>query len=134
VPFAIAARLLHPDQKVLVINGDGSFGLNGFEFDTAVRFDLPIVSIVGNDAGWGQIRSPQMMMYGEERAVATALAPTRYDQVVRALGGYGECVERPEDIRPALARAFASGLPACVNVMLDPKGLESVQAGKAYVF
>jgi acetolactate synthase-1/2/3 large subunit len=72
VPFAIAAQNLYPDKKVLVINGDGSFGLNGFEFDTAVRFGLPIVSIVGNDAGWGQIRGPQQQMVGKERAVATS--------------------------------------------------------------
>lgn len=130
-PFALAAKLLHPEAKVLVINGDGAFGLNGFEMDTALRHHLPIVSIVGNDQGWGQIRGPQRQLYGRE--VATSLGKTRYDRVVEALGGYGELVERPEDIRPALERAFASGVPACVNVMLDPDGLASVQAGKAYV-
>jgi acetolactate synthase-1/2/3 large subunit len=132
-PFAIAAQHLYPDRRVLVINGDGSFGLNGFEFDTAVRFNLPIVSIVGNDAGWGQIRGPQVMMVGRERAVATSLAPTRYDKVVEALGGYGEYVEAPEDIGPALQRAFKSGRPACVNVALDPEGMVKTGASTPYI-
>lgn len=132
-PFAIAASHLFPDKKVLIINGDGSFGLNGFEFDTAVRFNLPIVSIVGNDAAWGQIRNPQITMVGKERAVATALAPTRYDRVVEALGGYGEHVMAPDAIGPALARAFASGKPSCVNVDLDPQGMAKTGASIPYI-
>jgi len=132
-PFAIAAQRLYPDRRVLILSGDGSFGLNGFEFDTAARFGLPIVAIVGNDAGWGQIRGPQVQMVGAERAIATSLAPTRYDRVVEALGGYGELVERPEGIVPALERAFASGLPACVNVMLDPGGMGKTGASSPYI-
>ena len=93
---------------MLIISGDGSFGLNGFEFDTAVRFGLPIVAIVGNDAGWGQIRGPQITMMGKDRAIATSLAPTRYDKIVEAMGGYGELVENPDNIGPALERAFAN--------------------------
>ena len=133
VPFAVAASHLFPNRKVLILNGDGSFGLNGFEFDTAVRFDLPVVSIVGNDAGWGQIRGPQITMVGEERAIATALAPTRYDRVVEALGGYGENVTEPDEIGPALARAFASGKPACINVDLDPRGMAKTNASTPYI-
>ncbi len=133
IPFAIAAKHLFPQKRVLVINGDGAFGLNGFEFDTAVRFNLPIVSIVGNDAGWGQIRLPVQKMMGEARAFATGLALTRYEKVVEALGGYGEFVEQPDDIQPALERAFASGLPACVNVVLDPKGLLKTGASTPYI-
>jgi acetolactate synthase-1/2/3 large subunit len=132
-PFAIAAQHLYPDKRVLIINGDGSFGLNGFEFDTAVRFDLPIVSIVGNDAGWGQIRGPQKSTVGEQRAVATSLAPTRYDRVVEALGGYGQHVERPEALGDALARAFANGKPACINVALDPEGMAKTGASSPYI-
>jgi acetolactate synthase-1/2/3 large subunit len=132
-PFAIAAQHLYPETRVLIINGDGSFGLNGFEFDTAVRFNLPIVSIVGNDAGWGQIRGPQVMMVGRERAVATSLAPTHYEKVVEALGGYGEYVTEPAEIRPALERAFASGRPACVNVALDPEGMVKTGASTPYI-
>jgi acetolactate synthase-1/2/3 large subunit len=132
-PFAVAAQHLYPDRRVLILSGDGSFGLNGFEFDTAVRFGLPIVAIVGNDAGWGQIRGPQVQMVGAERAIATSLAPTRYDRVVEALGGYGELVEEPGDIVPALERAFASGKPACVNVMLDPAGMGKTGASSPYI-
>ncbi len=132
-PFALAAKHLYPEKKVLIISGDGSFGLNGFEFDTAVRFNLPIVAIVGNDAGWGQIRGPQIQMMGEERAVATSLAPTHYEKVVEALGGYGEFVEQPDEIVPALERAFASGKPACINVMIDPKGMAKTGASTPYI-
>lgn len=120
LPFAIAAQLAHPDKRVLVLFGDGAFGFNGFEFDTAVRFGLPIMSVVANDAAWSQIRRPQIEMWGEARAVATALAPTRYDRVVEAFGGYGEQVERPEEIRPALERMAAAGKPACLNVRTQP--------------
>lgn len=133
IPFAIAAQRLYPDKRVLVINGDGAFGLNGFEFDTAVRFNLPIVSIVGNDAGWGNIRVIQQQMLGEERAIATSLATTRYDRIVEAMGGYGEFIEKPEGIRGALERAFASGKPACINVSLDPKGLVKTAPNMAYM-
>lgn len=132
-PFAIAAKHLYPEKKVLLINGDGAFGLNGFEFDTAVRFNLPIVSIVGNDAGWGNIRVIQKSMLGPERTFATSLAPTRYDKIVEAMGGHGEYVENPADIRPALERAFASGKPACVNVTLDPEGLAKTAPNMAYI-
>ena len=120
-PFAIAAKLLHPDRPVFVIQGDGSFGLNGFDFETALRFKLPMVCVVGNDAAWGQIRLPQVQMFGEDKSPGTLLAPTRYDKVVEALGGYGELVTDPAQIRAALQRAVASGTVACVNVMLDPE-------------
>jgi acetolactate synthase-1/2/3 large subunit len=116
-PFALAAQKTFPDRKVLVIFGDGSFGLNGFEFDTAVRFNLPIVGIVGNDAAWGQMMRPQGAFYGEH--VAVYLNQTRYDQIVEAMGGHGEFVEKPDEIQPALERAFASGKPALVNVALE---------------
>ena len=120
-PFAIAAKLLAPERPVCVIQGDGAFGLNGMDFDTALRFGLPMVVVVGNDAAWGQIRVPQRGMYGDDHAVATALAPTRYDRVVEALGGRGEHVEDPRDLVPALERAFASGTVYCVDVAIDPE-------------
>jgi acetolactate synthase-1/2/3 large subunit len=117
--FAMAAQLARPGKRVLMIYGDGSFGLNGMEFESMVRQNLPIVAIVGNDGAWGQIKHPQKAMVGH--TTAAELAPgIRYDKMVEALGGHGELVERPADIRPALERAFASGLPACVNVLLDP--------------
>jgi thiamine pyrophosphate-dependent acetolactate synthase large subunit-like protein len=117
--FAIAAQLARPGEKTLLINGDGAFGLNGMEFESMVRQKLPIVSIIGNDGAWGQIKHPQKAIIGHTTAAELSQS-TRYDKMVEALGGYGETVERPEDIRPALERAFASGLPSCINVLLDP--------------
>ena len=118
--FAMAAQIARPGQKVLIVHGDGAFGLNGMEFESMVRQKLPVVSIIGNDGAWGQIKHPQRAIIGH--TTAAELTPgTRYDKMVEALGGYGELVERAEDIRPALERAFASGLPACVNVLIDPE-------------
>jgi len=118
--FAMAAQLARPGKKVLILHGDGAFGLNGMEFESMVRQKLPVVSVIGNDGAWGQIKHPQKAIIGH--ATAAELSPgIRYDRVVEALGGYGELVERPEDIRPAIERAFASGLPACVNVLIDPE-------------
>ena len=117
VPTALAAKLAYPESRVIVVTGDGSFGFNGMEFDTAVRHKLNIVAILGNDSAWGIDRQIQLGLYG--RPVATDLLQTRYDKMVESLGGYGEFVERPEDLRPALKRAFASGRPALLNVVVQ---------------
>jgi len=127
-PFAIAAKLAAPDRRVCVIQGDGAFGLNGFDYETAVRFKLPMVVVVGNDAAWGQILIPQRSMYGEDRSPATRLAPTRYDRVVDAFGGKGEHVDDPADLVPALERAFASGTVYCVDVAIDPEAAAAAGA------
>jgi len=116
MPFAMAAKLAHPDRPVVIVYGDGSFGFNGFEYDTAVRFGLPIIGIVGNDGAWGQMMRPQGAIYGWDRLEGVLLNRTRYDKVVEALGGYGEHVTEPDQLRPALERAAASGRPALVNV------------------
>ncbi len=124
--FCMALATVFPHKRILMVNGDGTFGLNGFEFDTFVRFHMPIVSVVGNDRQWGQIVVGQRLMYGKERVVASLLGDNaRYDLVVEALGGHGEFVTEPQQIRPALERALASGKPACVNVIIDqdPPGL-----------
>ncbi len=118
--FAIAAKLLRPEQRVLLIAGDGAFGLNGMEIETAVRFRLPMTVIIGNDGGWGQIRNPQLSFFGAERAVGTSLPFTRFDQMVEALGGLGVQVTEPRQIRPALERALGSSEVHCINVILDP--------------
>jgi len=131
MPFALAAQLSFPEKRVMIVYGDGSFGLNGFEFDTAARFGLPVVGVVGNDAAWGQMMRPQAMLYGSERLVATELTYTRYDKVVEALGGHGEHVTRPGDIGAAIGRAFDSGLPALVNVEMR-QDVEGVK-GSTYV-
>jgi len=118
--FAIAAKLLRPADRVLLIAGDGAFGLNGMEMETAVRFRLPMTVVIGNDGGWGQIRNPQLSFFGAERQVATSLPFTRFDQMVEALGGKGVQVTEPQNLRPALENALASEDVACVNVVLDP--------------
>ncbi len=120
MPFAIAAKLARPKKDVLIVYGDGAFGLNGFEYDTAVRFGLPIVGVVGNDGGWGQIRRPQIHMFGRHRSIATALGSNAaYHKVAEALGGWGEEVRQPNEIVPALRRALESGKPALVNVHIS---------------
>lgn len=119
VPMALAAKIAHPDRTVITTLGDGTFGYHALEFDTALRYGLPIVAIVGNDARWNAEYQLQLQHYGAERAVGCELLPSRYERVVEALGGHGECVERPEELAPAVARAIASGRPACVNVAID---------------
>jgi acetolactate synthase-1/2/3 large subunit len=116
--FAMAAALARPGAKTVLLSGDGAFGLAALEFEAMVRQKIPVVAVIGNDAAFQQVRRAQVQTYGEGRAVATALAHTRYDHVVESLGGLGFWVERGDDIGRALDAAFASGLPACVNVKL----------------
>ncbi len=118
--YALAAKLAHPDRQVLLLSGDGAFGFSGMEFDTLVRHQAPVVCVIGNNGIWATEKHPMRQMLGT--AIAADLRPgTRYDKVVEALGGHGELVERPEQIRPALERAFKAGVPACVNVLTDPE-------------
>ncbi|MDE2930679.1 MAG: thiamine pyrophosphate-binding protein [Chloroflexota bacterium] len=115
--FALAAKMAHPDKQVMLFSGDGTFGLNGMEFDTFVRHSLPIVCVVANDSAWGMVKHVRRMMAGNNKLAGSELSQnTRYEKVVEALGGYGEFVEDIADVKPALERAFASGLPACINV------------------
>ncbi len=116
--YAMAAKLVRPDAKVVLVYGDGSFGLHALEFEAMARQDIPVVAVIGNDAGWTQIRRGQVEIYGAERAIATALEYTRYEKVVEACGGVGFWVERDEELGPALDAAFASSKPACVNVKI----------------
>ena len=117
LPTALAAKIAYPDSRVVMFTGDGAFGFNGMEFDTAVRHGLNIVAILGNDSAWGIDRQIQLGLYG--RPVATELLQTRYEQVVQGLGGYGEFVDRAEELEPALHRAFASAKPALLNVAIQ---------------
>jgi acetolactate synthase-1/2/3 large subunit len=117
--YAIAARLIHSDRQVVLLLGDGSFGFAGMEFDTLVRHDLPVVAIVGNNGIWGLEKHPMRMLFGYDVA-ADLRQETRYDKIVEALGGYGELVENPDEIGPAMKRAFDSGVPALLNVITDP--------------
>ncbi|MFC1999061.1 thiamine pyrophosphate-dependent enzyme, partial [Chloroflexota bacterium] len=120
VPFGLAAKLARPDKQTLILSGDGSFGYGVFEYNSAVRHNIPIVSVVSNDGAWGMIKHNQKEFFGENRVMATDLGITHYEKIVEALGGYGEYIENPDEIRPALERAFNSGLPACINVKVDP--------------
>jgi len=120
IPFALAARLAHPDKPVVVLNGDGSFGFNGMEFDTAVRHNLPIICVVNNDCAWGMIKHSQEISLGEDRCTCAELGQRHYEKMVEGLGGHGELVTREEEIIPALERARDAGKPACVNVITDP--------------
>src|SRR5574341_2643625 len=117
LPTALAAKVAYPDSRVFMLSGDGAFGFNAMEFDTAVRHKLNVIAILGNDSAWGIDRQIQLGLYG--RSVATDLLQTRYDQMVQGLGGYGEFVERAEDLEPALNRATASGKPALLNVAVQ---------------
>ena len=110
-----------PDKEVVALFGDGAFSLTGWDFETLVRYDLPFVGIVGNNSSMNQIRYGQKAKYGEERErVGNTLGDVPYEEFARMLGGHGEAVREPSEIRPALERARASGKPACVNVMIDP--------------
>ncbi len=120
IPFAIAAKLANPDKAVIVLNGDGSFGFNSMEFDTAVRHNIPIICVVNNDCAWGMIKHSQEMSIGQDRCTCAELGMRHYEKMVEGLGGYGELVTRDEDIIPAVKRAVDSGKPACINVVTDP--------------
>ncbi|HWI52108.1 MAG TPA: thiamine pyrophosphate-binding protein [Symbiobacteriaceae bacterium] len=123
--FAMAARLARPASPVLLLLGDGTAGLNLMEVEAAVRQGIPFVVVIGNDAGWTQIRRGQVQMFGEDRAPATGLEYTRYDLAAAGLGAHAEYVARPEEIRPALERAFAAGKVAVVNVKLGASDFRS---------
>jgi acetolactate synthase-1/2/3 large subunit len=117
--YAIAAKLARPDRQVCLLLGDGAFGFAGMEFDTMVRHGLPVVGVMGNNGIWALEKHPMEFLYGYSVA-AELQAELRYDKVVEALGGHGELVTKPDELRPALERAFTSGKPALVNVLTDP--------------
>ena len=118
IPFALGARLAYPDSVIVTHVGDGAFGFHAMELDTAVRYGLPFVAVVGNDAAWNAERQIQLRDFGEDRVSGTDLLPARYDRMAESLGGYGEHVTSAGELRPAIERAVASGRPACVNVAL----------------
>jgi acetolactate synthase-1/2/3 large subunit len=117
--FALAARLIESKAPVFAVLGDGTIGFHISEFETAVRRGLPFVAVVGNDARWNAESEIQRREYGANRMHGCELLPVRYDEVVSALGGHGEYVERAAELTAAIDRALASGKPACVNVMIE---------------
>ena len=114
IPYGMAAKLAHPEAKVLVFIGDGAFGFYAMEYDTCIRHNLPITTVLGNDATWGIDKTFQVAYYG--RAVGTDLRHIRYDRMIDAIGGYSEHVEDPNDVGDAVGRALASGRPSVVDV------------------
>ena len=114
-PYAIAAKSVFPEKMVGIVFGDGGFGFNGMEYDTMVRLGLPIIGVVGNNGVWSNIKTFHKMAY-PERLVATDLGIRPYHEMVKGLGGYGEFVDDPNEIRPALERAKESGQPSLINV------------------
>jgi acetolactate synthase-1/2/3 large subunit len=117
--YALAAKLAHPGRQVVLLLGDGAFGFSGMEFDTLARHGVGVVGVMGNNGIWGLEKHPMEFLYGYS-VVADLRPGTRYDQVVEALGGHGELVAAPAELRPALERALAAEAPALVNVLTDP--------------
>jgi acetolactate synthase I/II/III large subunit len=126
--YALGVAAADFGGPIVAVMGDGAFGLNGFDVDSLARFGIPAVFVIGNDGAWGEIRIPQVGIYGQEGEVATRLAQSRYDLFTAVVGGHAEHVERPDQLGPALERSLAAGVPAIVNVMLDPDAM----AGHAY--
>jgi acetolactate synthase-1/2/3 large subunit len=131
LPFALTAKLAHPEDTVVLLTGDGSVGLNFTEFDTAVRHNLPVTVVINNDHAWGMCKHEQMVRLGQERVIGTELAPTHYEKAAEAFGVHSEYVEDGAEIRPAIERAIASGRPACVNIMTDPDAISPAQQAAA---
>ncbi len=117
--FAMASRLTQPERDVVVLFGDGSFSLTGFDFETMVRNKLPFVGVIGNNASWNQIRFGQERKYPGRGDIGNVLEDVRFDLFAQAMGGFGIRVTRPEEIRPALEKARDSGKPALVDVVID---------------
>ncbi len=119
MPFAIGAQIANPDKRVVCIVGDGAAGLNIQEFDTMVRHNLPVLTIVLNNKAWGMCVHGQQSMYGANRLVATTLGSSRYDRVAEGFGCWGSYVDTAEDVRSAVTQALAANRPACINVITD---------------
>jgi len=120
LPYANTAKLLNPEKRVCLVVGDGSIGFNFMEFESSIRNHTPIVAVISNDRGWGMIRHSQEITMGQAIDAVTWIGSVPYHRLVESLGGKGYYIEKAEDIRPALADAFASGMTCCLNVMTDP--------------
>jgi acetolactate synthase-1/2/3 large subunit len=117
VPTALAAKVAHPDRRVICLTGDGSFGFNGMELDTAVRHNLNVTVILGNDAAWGIDRQIQLGVFG--RPVATDLLPSRYDKMMEGFGGHAEHVTDPSEVPGAIERALSSDQASLLNIAVE---------------
>ena len=117
--YAVAAKIRHPESSVFVLMGDGTAGFHLSEFETAIRYGAAFVAIIGHDSRWNAEYQIQLREYGAQRLLGCELEETRYDLVVRSLGGYGEFVDHPDQLEAALDRALKSALPACINVRIE---------------
>jgi len=133
LPYAHAAKLLYPDERVCLVTGDGSIGFNFMEFETAIRKKLPVVTVVCNDQQWGMIRHSQEVKLGRFIKEGVEIGMVNYHKAVEALGGKGLLVENPDDIRPALEEAFDAKVPVCINVLTDPKPISPGSIGLAMI-
>ena len=124
VPFAIGTKVACPDKQVALISGDGAIGMNFMEFETAIRHKIPFVTVVCNDQSWGMTKHQLWITYGRERqTVGVDLPLIPFHELVKVLGGYGEFVSEPSQLRGALDRAFSSGVPSLLNVITDPEAI-----------
>ena len=130
MPFAVGAKLANPDKAVVVIVGAGSAGFNVQEFDSMVRHDLPVITVVLNNKAWGMCVHGQQAMFGDNRLVVTQLAEARYEVVAEGFGCDGEMIEDLADVGPAIERAVASGRPACLNIIVDLSAVPGDTEGK----
>lgn len=121
IPFGLGAKLAAPDQTVMVICGDYSFGLSAIELETAVRQGIPVIVVIANNNGInGSARQKHYFPSDYPERFCEFQSALRYEQIIKAFGGHAECVNDMEGMRPALERAASSGLPACINVSVDP--------------
>jgi acetolactate synthase-1/2/3 large subunit len=121
IPYAIAAKLAHPSKQVISINGDSAFGFNGMELETAVRVKADVVFVIANNDGIVGTQLQNAFFPEDCEAIATYVPGIRYERIMEAFGGHVEYVDTPGEVRPALERAFSAGVPACINVRVDPQ-------------
>jgi acetolactate synthase-1/2/3 large subunit len=127
LPFALAGRLAQPEAPVVALMGDGTFGFHMAEIDTALRYQLPFVAVVGNDARWNAEYQIQLRRYGPDRLIGCELRPLRYDAVTQAIGGHGEHVIEAAALPAAIERAHASALPACIDIAIEGLAAPSIR-------
>jgi len=130
IPLALAAKQAAPDKDVVLYTGDGSFGFNAIEIDTAIRWNIPVMIVIHNDLAWGFCKTTQQALYGDSNTANVDLEAGNYDKMVVALGGYGELILSEENLENSLDKALHSGKIACLNVMID----ETMQAPGALSF
>jgi acetolactate synthase-1/2/3 large subunit len=129
ISFALASRVAKPNAPIIAVMGDGTFGFHSAEIDTAVRYGLDFVLLVGNDARWNAEYQIQLKDYGKDRTIGCELLPSSYEKVCQAFGGYGELVTSSDEMLPAVKRAISSKLPSCLNIMIEGLAAPNIKRG-----